>query len=123
MKPTPRTDAAIGRIDGVAYRADAHSFAPVIEECQTLERELSDALEREKALRQELAVNERNAERLLDTAMAVVARWDTPLWKEAPSTANFINSLRNAATAYLSGDELSAVLSAAPKPTDSGREG
>lgn len=29
-------------------------------------------------------------------ARAVVERWDTPLWKDAPATAGFINRLRAA---------------------------
>lgn len=27
-------------------------------------------------------------------AQAVVARWDTPLWKDVPATAEYINALR-----------------------------
>lgn len=37
--------------------------------------------------------------RLLDAARAVVARWETPLWKDAPATAGFIYELRNAIAA------------------------
>ena len=33
-------------------------------------------------------------ERLRELARAVVDRWDTPLWKEAPATAEYINALR-----------------------------
>lgn len=33
---------------------------------------------------------------LKNAAQAVVQRWDTPLWKDAPATATFINSLRAA---------------------------
>ena len=32
---------------------------------------------------------------LLAAAQAVVARWDTPLWKDAPATATYINALRS----------------------------
>ena len=33
---------------------------------------------------------------LVSAARAVVERWDTPLWKDAPATAGFINRLRDA---------------------------
>lgn len=33
---------------------------------------------------------------LIEAAQAVVDRWDTPLWKDAPATAESINALRNA---------------------------
>lgn len=36
------------------------------------------------------------APELLEAAQAVVARWDTPLWKDAPATAESINALRAA---------------------------
>lgn len=37
--------------------------------------------------------------RLLAAARAVVARWETPLWKDAPATAGFIYELRDAIAA------------------------
>lgn len=36
---------------------------------------------------------------LIEAAKAVVDRWDTPLWKDAPATAESINALRNALAA------------------------
>lgn len=33
---------------------------------------------------------------LRKAAQAVVDRWDTPLWKDVPATANYINELREA---------------------------
>lgn len=33
---------------------------------------------------------------MVAAARAVVERWDTPLWKDAPATAGFINRLRDA---------------------------
>jgi len=33
---------------------------------------------------------------LTEAAQAVVDRWDTPLWKDAPATAKFIHALRDA---------------------------
>ena len=32
--------------------------------------------------------------RLRDAAQAVIDRWDTPLWKDVPATAVYINRLR-----------------------------
>ena len=34
--------------------------------------------------------------RLVEKAQAVVDRWDTPLWKDVPATAVYINELRDA---------------------------
>jgi hypothetical protein len=36
------------------------------------------------------------------TGESVVARWDSPLWKDAPATAIFINELRHALAASAS---------------------
>ena len=36
-------------------------------------------------------------------AEAVVERWDTPLWKDAPATAGYINALRAAVEARKAG--------------------
>jgi hypothetical protein len=36
------------------------------------------------------------APELLAAAVAVVERWDTPTWKDAPATGAFINGLRKA---------------------------
>ena len=33
---------------------------------------------------------------LVTAARAVVERWETPLWKDAPATAGYINRLRDA---------------------------
>ena len=40
----------------------------------------------------------RKRERLEIAAKAVIERWETPLWKDAPATANYIYALRNAMT-------------------------
>jgi hypothetical protein len=37
---------------------------------------------------------------LIEAAKAVVERWETPLWKDAPATAKFIYRLRDAINAY-----------------------
>jgi hypothetical protein len=36
---------------------------------------------------------------LIEAAMAVVERWETPLWKDAPATAEYIYKLRDALNA------------------------
>ena len=38
--------------------------------------------------------HEREVARLRLAAQAVVDRWDTPLWKDVPATAVYINALR-----------------------------
>lgn len=36
------------------------------------------------------------APELLDAAIAVIERWDSPLWKDLPATAEYIGRLRKA---------------------------
>ena len=36
------------------------------------------------------------APELLDAAIAVIERWDSPLWKDLPATAEYIGRLRQA---------------------------
>ena len=36
------------------------------------------------------------APELLDAAIAVIERWDSPLWKDMPATAEYIGRLRQA---------------------------
>jgi hypothetical protein len=36
---------------------------------------------------------------LIKAAQAVIDRWDTPLWKDAPATGRYINDLRKALAA------------------------
>jgi hypothetical protein len=40
------------------------------------------------------------ADQLAQAARAVVERWDSPLWKDLPHTAESINALRAALAAY-----------------------
>ena len=40
------------------------------------------------------------AEELADKAKAVIERWDSPLWKDVPHTAEYINELRQALAKY-----------------------
>jgi hypothetical protein len=58
-----------------------------------------DAIDRLAALAQRPESTSERAQRAADAALiaaahAVVARWDTPLWKDAPATGEFINRLR-----------------------------
>ncbi|MBI5917824.1 MAG: hypothetical protein HY849_00395 [Nitrosomonadales bacterium] len=39
---------------------------------------------------------QRQRDELLAAAKSVVARWDTPLWKDVPATAEYIGQLRQA---------------------------
>jgi hypothetical protein len=41
-----------------------------------------------------------DAKELLEAAKAVVERWETPLWKDVPATAEYIYRLRDALNAY-----------------------
>ena len=41
----------------------------------------------------------RERNELIAAAQAVIDRWDTPLWKDAPATAEYIARLRKAVTA------------------------
>jgi len=43
-------------------------------------------------------LNVRNS-MIVATSEALIYRWDTPLWKDAPATAIFINELRNSVSA------------------------
>jgi hypothetical protein len=51
-----------------------------------------------ESLRQQLTKPE--DEVLIEAAKAVVERWETPLWKDAPAAAKFIYRLRDAINAY-----------------------
>jgi hypothetical protein len=56
------------------------AFAATLRMCRHVEQE-RDALRARNEL-------------LVEVAQAVVDRWDTPLWKDVPATAEFINDLR-----------------------------
>lgn len=56
---------------------------------EVLEREHADFFERWHEER-------RQRERLELAASAVIERWETPLWKDAPATAGYIYALRDA---------------------------
>ncbi len=51
-----------------------------------------------KAISSEFAASDN----LAITARGVVERWDTPLWKDVPATAVYVNALRNALVDYTS---------------------
>jgi hypothetical protein len=59
-----------------------------------------------RELRSKYAMHHAEAERLtalVHAARAVVNRWDTPLWKDVPATAGFINRLRKLLPANVQG--------------------
>ncbi len=41
-------------------------------------------------------VDAAHVQQLRDAAQAVIDRWDTPLWKDVPATAEYIGRLRKA---------------------------
>jgi hypothetical protein len=51
-------------------------------------------------LERDLAEARAQAERLADAAGAVIARWDTPKWKDAEPTAKVISRMRKELAAY-----------------------
>jgi hypothetical protein len=68
-----------------------------------------------RELRSKYAMHHAEAERLTElvhAARALVNRWDTPLWKDAPATAEYINRLR----ALLPENEKSPSVDANEKP-------
>jgi len=104
MSDTPRTDAEC--MSGETRYTDMvhYSFA------QQLERELAEAREENKRLIQDMILHERMAstfqderDRLAEAGQAVVDRWHTPLWKDAPHTAGFIQNLADALAAVKGG--------------------
>ena len=51
-------------------------------------------------LERELAAERALADRLVKSAQALVDRWETPFWKDAPHTAKFIRALDDALAAW-----------------------
>jgi len=47
-------------------------------------------------MRDEMRKVERKLNNIRKEAQAVVDRWDTPVWKDVPATAEYINALRRA---------------------------
>lgn len=47
-----------------------------------------------ESFKDETAALRRRVDELERAARALVNRWDTPLWKDAPATAEYINRLR-----------------------------
>ena len=77
---TPRTDEAEAKCHGMPHPLRGRFVKTFVDAdfARQLERELSDC-------RKQLAA-----------ARKVVERWDTPLWKDVPHTAQFIERLRKA---------------------------
>jgi hypothetical protein len=78
LRPTPKTDEAWD-IDDICPWGLARHF----------ERELAEAMEQR--------------DRLAEAARAVVDRWETPTWKDAPHTGLFIRALADALDAIEGG--------------------
>lgn len=84
MRNTPRTDAQ-------CYGDGRHPYVPT---------DFARQLERE------LAAVTKQRDRLAEAGQAVVDRWHTPIWKDVPHTAKFIQNLEDAvATAKGGSDE------------------
>lgn len=52
--------------------------------------------EQRLSFRDQVADLTRQRDDLLAAAQAMIDRWDTPLWKDVPSTAEYINAMRHA---------------------------
>lgn len=81
----------------VNYGSDADLF------CTTSERRIQGVADEERCLvvlasdhDAAIAALTARVTELESAARAVVARWDTPLWKDVAPTAEVINALRNA---------------------------
>jgi hypothetical protein len=57
------------------------------------------------------------ADQLSQAARAVVERWDSPLWKDLPHTAESINALRAALAAYDAAPDDDALVLVPREPT------
>ena len=104
MKPTPRTDAMVGEehCEGLYQRVEEyHTLADF---ARDLERQLSDALEREKALRQELAIEFGNSDRLAKALSALVTEYEG-LPRSLGYEFTHLPDARTALALHESGDE------------------
>jgi hypothetical protein len=88
-RPTPETDkVADTAFDGSA--PDYLAYTRMLTHARSLEREITES--------------RAQAERLADAAGAVIARWDTPSWKDAEPTAKVISRMRKELAAYRAAD-------------------
>lgn len=85
-------DAELGRLKGFVAHQD--------EEIEALQIAHTAQHARATAAESSLA----RLQSVYEAAKYVVARWDTPLWKNVAPTAEFMNALRTALTAYEKGD-------------------
>ena len=76
-----------------AYKAMSEVTDQAAAEIARLQDLLKDALANVNEITD---VKNAEIERLRTAAQAVVDRWGTPLWKDAPATAGYINRLRDA---------------------------
>lgn len=87
-----RTDELAASVAQVYELQTKHQVA-----CDTIERQRADIDTIRGYLDEMKKSCERTAQQrdgLLTAAQAVIDRWDTPLWKDVPATAEFINELR-----------------------------
>ena len=83
-KPTPETNDLVKTQLARVGITPSVLAAKLTIKCESLERERDEARE--------------EAETIKEAAWAVVHRWETPLWKDAPATAELINKLRKKLT-------------------------
>ena len=74
---------------GNDYMSQLAKFERADEEHDRIARDAADA-------RRKLATVTKERDELVAAAQAVVERWDSPLWKDVPHTATYINALRSA---------------------------
>lgn len=92
MTTTPRTDQLLTEL-GLFKETTAEHIVALTQRHVDFTREL----EREVThLTAELAASQLQENRLIAAAQAVIARWETPSWKDAPATAGYIYALRDA---------------------------
>lgn len=62
-------------------------------QCHAIDEDWWSINDEEKAIK---VWNDRIYLKLLKASISLVERWDTPLWKDVPSTAEYVNDLRKA---------------------------
>ena len=79
-----------------AAQLESYAAARVAEATAETSRALTESLQVVKRLRSERDELAKRVAELEEKGMALVERWDTPLWKDAPHTAVYIHALRDA---------------------------
>ena len=92
MSDTPRTDAAIQQMFMTTGHVGPHNCPEwLVGHSRQLERELAEVTEQR--------------DRLAEAGQAVVDRWHTPIWKDVPHTAKFIQNLEAALATVKGGSD------------------